>query len=77
MNDIERFRAICHFEKPDYVPIFGFPGSPGMSAGACTAEAYRRLVDGGMPEWVDGIQGFGRHYTVDAWRRYWGTTGPM
>ena len=31
MNHIERFKAICAGEKPDYVPIFGFGGgSEGM-----------------------------------------------
>ena len=34
MNDKERFLAIARFEKPDYVPIFGFAGAPGMSGGA-------------------------------------------
>jgi len=77
MNSLERFKAIVHFEKPDYIPIFGLPGSPGMSAGACSTQAYKRLVEGGMPEWVDGIQGFGSHYTTDNWCRYWGTAGPI
>ena len=77
MNDLERFKAIVHFEKPDYVPIFGFSGAPGMSGGACSALAHKRLVEGGMPEWVDGIRGFGQQYTTDKWCRYWGTTGPL
>ena len=77
MNDLERFKAIVHFEKPDYVPIFGFRGAPGMSGGPCSAQAHKRLVEGGMPEWVDGIRGFGQQYTTDKWYRYWGTTGPI
>ena len=31
MNSVERFKAIAHFETPDYVPIFGFPGAPGYT----------------------------------------------
>ena len=53
MNDLERFNAIVSGEKPDYVPIIGFPGAPGMSDG-CLAVLHRRLVAQGMPEWVDG-----------------------
>ena len=33
VNDLERFLAVCRGERPDYVPIFGFPGAPGMSWG--------------------------------------------
>ena len=69
MNDLERFLAVAGFGKPDYVPIFGFPGAPGMSRG-CMRGAHERLVEGGMPERVE----FG---DVDAWKRYWGTTDPV
>jgi len=31
MNQRERFLAIAAGRKPDYVPIFGFNGAPGMS----------------------------------------------
>jgi len=76
MNDLERFRAICHFEKPDYVPIFGFAGAPGMSHGAMR-KTHERLVEGGMPEWVDGCHSLERRASSETWQRYWGTTGPL
>ena len=76
MNDLERFKAICNFEKPDYVPIFGFPGSPGMSGG-CMRKTWERLVDGGMPDWVDGCLSLGGKRSVEKWERYWGTTSPL
>ena len=63
MNNIERFKAICNSEKPDYVPIFGFPGSPGM-AGGCMRKTHERLVEGGMPEWVDGCHALGDKWPV-------------
>ena len=34
MNDLERFVAVARGEKPDYIPIFGFGGAPGVSWGA-------------------------------------------
>lgn len=76
MNDLERFKAVTHFGKPDYVPIFAFSGAPGMSLGACTAQGYKRLVKGGMPEWVDGFPGTDQH-SSEKWCQYWGTTGPI
>ena len=76
MNELERFKAICHFEKPDYVPIFGFAGAPGMSNGAMD-KTHRRLIEGGMPEWVDGSHRLGGRVSSETWRRYWGTTGPQ
>ena len=76
MNHIERFKAVCAGEKPDYFPIFGFPGAPGMSGG-CMATTHQRLVATGMPEWVDGCSRLGKPATRDGWRRYWGTTGPV
>ncbi len=54
MNDIERFKAVCAGERPDYVPIFGFRGAPGMSQGAMR-KTHERLVETGMPSWVDGL----------------------
>lgn len=75
MNDLERFKAVCHGEQPDYVPIFGFPGSPGMGGG-CMAKTHQRLVETGMPEWVDGCFGLGEERKVEGWCRYWGTIGP-
>lgn len=76
MNDLERFRAVCRGERADYVPIFGFPGAPGMSGGAM-AKTHARLVATGMPEWVDGCHRLGGHVSTDSWCRYWGTTQPI
>ena len=76
MNPIERFRAVCHFETPDYVPIFGFRGAPGMANGAMR-KTHRRLVETGMPEWVDGCHRLGASDSSEAWHLYWGTTGPV
>ena len=76
MNDLERFQAICRFEKPDYVPIFGFPGSAGMAGGGMQ-RTWQRLVDQGMPDWVDGCTILGKPRVVEKWHRYWGTTGPQ
>ncbi len=84
MTDLERFKAIAHFEQPDYVPIFAMPGSPGVSLGSLTREASRRLVAGGMPEWVESLHSYGTDEWVDPgaayadnWQEYWGTTGPL
>ena len=48
MNDRERFVAIARGQTPDFTPIFGFPGAPGMSHG-CLRPTHERLVAGGMP----------------------------
>jgi len=76
MNDVERFKAVCAGERPDYVPIFAIPGAPGMSRGAMRI-THERLVATGMPSWVDGCHSLGGPGTVDGWFRYWGTTGPV
>ena len=76
MNNLDRFKAICHFEKPDYVPIFGFPGAPGMSGGAMR-KTWERLVETGMPDWVDGCISLGQPRQTETWERYWGTTSPL
>ncbi len=76
MNDLERFKAVCRGERADYVPIFGFPGAPGMSGGAM-AKTHRRLVETGMPEWVDGCHSLSARDSVESWHRYWGTTQPI
>ena len=77
MNDLERFLAVVNGESPDYVPIFGFHGAPGMSRG-CMAKTHDRLVRTGMPSWVGGNYGRGlKVRDVDSWYRYWGTTGPI
>ena len=76
MTDLERFKAITRFEKPDYVPIFGFPGAPGMSRG-CMKKTHDQLVATGMPAHVGGVHHLGRGSAdVESWYRYWGTTGP-
>jgi len=76
MTPIERFKAICRFEQPDYVPIFGFPGAPGMSQGAMR-KTHERLVETGMPEWVDGCFSLSNRGATKTWRRYWGTAAPL
>ena len=75
MTRIERFKAVCRFGQPDYTPIFAFHGSPGMSHGAMQ-KTHRRLVETGMPEWVDGCHSLGRRGPTETWHRFWGTTGP-
>jgi hypothetical protein len=76
MTTIERFKAVCHGEKPDYVPIFSFPGSPGMGGG-CMEKTWRRLVEGGMPEYVDGCLSLKRPFVTEKWEEYWGTVLPI
>jgi hypothetical protein len=77
MNNLERFKAIVNFQKPDYVPIFGFPGAPGMSGG-CMKKTHDRLVETGMPAHVRGVWHLGQGVRdVESWYRYWGTTGPI
>ena len=76
MNDRERFVTVCRGEKPDYIPIFGFPGAPGMSGGALKW-THRRLQETGMPAWVGGSYVDWKCEDVDSWYRYWGTTGPL
>ncbi len=75
MTDLECFRAVCTGERPDYVPIFGLPGSPGVSHG-CMAKTHRRLVATGMPGWVDGCLSLGEPWHAETWARCWGTTIP-
>jgi len=77
VNDLERFKAILHGEEPDYVPIFGFSGAPGVSGG-CMKKTHDRLVATGMPAHVGGVGNLSEGLRdVESWRRYWGTTGPM
>ena len=77
MNPRERFIAVCRGEKPDYMPIFGFPGAPGMSAG-CMKKTHDRLIQTGMPSHVGGSASLDTGTThLDSWYRYWGTTGPV
>ena len=77
MNDRERFVAVCRGEQPDYMPIFGFPGAPGMSRG-CMKKTHDRLVATGMPPHVGGVYNLGSGaHDVESWKRYWGTTDPI
>ena len=76
MNDRERFLAVARFEEPDYVPIFGFPGAPGMSMG-CMKHTHDRLIATGMPRPVGGCFNNWVLNDVEGWYRYWGTTGPI
>ena len=79
MNHLERFKAVCNGERPDYVPIFAGHGAPGMSGG-CMEKTHQRLVDTGMPEWVGGRRAVGRSLgprsETASWHRYWGVTQP-
>ena len=76
MTPKERFLSVARFETPDYVPIFGFSGAPGMSAG-CMQKTYERLVATGMPEHIGGCYRVGGVMEVESWYRYWGTTGQI
>lgn len=77
MNDLERFLAVVHGQQPDYVPIFGFPGAPGMSRG-CMRKTHDRLVTTGMPASVGGAYLLSQmRDEVDSWKRFWGTTDPV
>lgn len=71
MTDRERFITVCRGQQPDYVPIFSFPGAPGM--GYFPMKQIRvALLESGMPEHV----GAGEDGAL-SWDRYWGTTGPV
>jgi len=76
MTNRERFLAVARFEQPDYVPIFGFPGAPGMSGGALKW-THRRLVETGMPAGVDGCCEDWAVRSNAGWNRYWGTATPI
>jgi hypothetical protein len=76
MNHLERFKAVAHFGTPDYVPIFGFFGAPGMSRG-CMKLTHDRLVATGMPSHIGGCYENWECRDVESWYRYWGTTGPI
>ena len=76
MNNLERFKAVAHFQRPDYTPIFAFPGAPGMSRG-CMKKTHDRLVRTGMPPSVGASSTLGKEVKhVESWYRYWGSTGP-
>ena len=76
MNDRERFVAVARFQQPDYVPIFGFPGAPGMSGGALKW-THQHLIETGMPAWVGGAYEDWVCKDPESWHRYWGVTEPI
>ena len=76
MNDRERFISIARGQTPDFTPIFGFHGAPGMSHG-CLRPTHEKLVAGGMPAQVGGCCTNWQNRDVESWFRYWGTTGPI
>ena len=76
MTDRERFVAVATFQTPDYIPIFGFPGAPGMAGGALKW-THQNLVRTGMPAHVGGSYDDWQCRDVESWYRYWGTTGPL
>lgn len=76
MSNRERFLAVATGQAPDYLPIFGFPGAPGMSWG-CLRTTHERLVATGMPAHVGGCITNWENRDVESWFRYWGTTGPL
>jgi len=77
VTDLERFQAVCARETPDYVPIFSFPGAPGMGGG-CMKTTHDRLVATGMPAHVGGVWDLGKgRERLESWQKYWGTTGPV
>jgi len=76
MNERERFIAICKDEEVDYVPIFGFPGAPGMSRGAMKF-TVDNLIKTGMPAEVADYGPPGSDKNVEAWKKYWGTCDPL
>jgi len=76
LTDRERFIAVAAGQQPDYIPIFGFPGAPGMSHG-CLRTTHERLVETGMPARVGGCTENWQTRDVESWFRYWGTTGPV
>jgi len=77
MNNLERFVTVAKFDKPDYIPVFGFRGAAGMSGG-CQRITHEQLVRTGMPEYV-GKKIVDNQYQKDleSWYQYWGTTGPL
>ena len=76
MNDKERFLAVCRGEQPDYVPIFGFSGAPGMSNG-CMATTHDNLIETGMPAYVGGRMSNWVTADLEGWSSYWGATCPI
>ncbi|GAF71140.1 unnamed protein product, partial [marine sediment metagenome] len=61
MTELERFKAVVNFEKPDYWPLMDTPGLGHVHDGGLI-----KLHNEGMPEWVNDL---------DSWFRYWGRCG--
>jgi hypothetical protein len=76
MNNRERFLAVARFEKPDYFPIFGFPGAPGMSGGALKT-THDWLLAQGLPSRVGGVVDNWQMHDLASWHKYWGTCSPL
>jgi hypothetical protein len=76
MNQRERFIAVAKGETADYIPIFGFPGAAGMSAGALKW-THLHLVEQGMPSWVGGCYDNWECLDAASWHRYWGAAEPI
>jgi len=77
MTRLRRFLAVCHGEKPDYVPIFGHPWAPGMSGG-CLKTTYDHLRRSGMPDVGGGWDpAHLDQFNLQGWADYWGTDSPM
>jgi len=77
VTELERFKAVAHFEKPDYVPVFGFEVGSSLSAG-CMKRTHERLIATGMPDHVGGVWRIYDGVTdVESWCRYWGTSVPI
>ena len=74
---MERFKAVIHFETPDYVPIFGCEPGSSLSAG-CMKTTHDRLVAMGMPAHVGGVWRISQSACdVETWCDYWGTSVPI
>ena len=58
MNELDRFKAVVHFEEPDYWPLITMGGLGYIHQGALA-----KLHDEGLPESVKEIE---------SWCRYWG-----
>ena len=76
MNDLQRFLAVCHGDKPDYIPIFGFLWAPGICGGVMRT-TYDNLRQTGMPD-IGGVWELDGHSrNLEGWKKYWGVDTPM
>jgi len=75
MNDRERFLAVVNGEKPDYIPIFGFPWAPGVACG-CMRKTYDNLLRTGMPDIGGCWELDGTCRDLAGWQKYWGVESP-